>query len=434
MKIKKITAREILNALGIPVVETKVILDNGKIAVSSAPSGVSISKYEAVELRDKDPNRFFGKGVLKAVDNVNNKIGPKLIDFDPIKQTEIDQILVNLDGTKDKSNLGANAILSVSQAVLKAGALAVNLPLYKYVALKYCSSNKEIAISIPIFSLINGGLHGAGNLDFQEFHVIPTSQKTYSQCLALGEEIYHSLKKVLIYRNAIHSIGDDGGFAPDLFTNADALEILVEAIKETKYELGEDVFLGLDVAASFFYKDEKYTIRDKAQPLKVKDLIAYYKKINGEYHIFYLEDPLWEDDWKNWSLLTREIGETTLIVGDDLICTNKERLEKGIKEKACSAILIKPNQIGTISETVEVLQLAREANWKIVISHRSGETNDAFIADFAVGMGVDYVKFGAPARGERIAKYNRLLSIETELKSNNPPTSEKKELETPPIK
>lgn len=417
-KIKKIWAREILNSLGVPTIETTVVLEGDKIAVSSAPSGVSISKYEAIELRDEDQTRFLGRGALKAVENVNSKIGPKLIELDPTKQTKIDQLLIDLDGRSDKSNLGANTILSVSQAVLKAGALAVNLSLYQYIALKYGLTEKKIALPISIFSLINGGMHGAGNLDFQEFHVIPSSKKTYSQSLSLAEEVYQTVKKVLIYRNAIHSLGDDGGFAPDLFTNADALEIITEAIKQTEYNLGEDIFLGLDVAASFLYKNEKYVIRDKSQPLSPEEMIEYYKKLNQEYHIFYLEDPLWEDDWKNWSILTKEIGEATMIVGDDLLCTNKKRLERGMKEKACNAILVKPNQIGTISETVEVIKIAQQVGWKVVISHRSGETNDTFIADFAVGIGADYTKFGAPARGERIAKYNRLLAIENELRSS----------------
>ncbi len=408
-------AREILNSLGFPTVETTIVLKGGQSAVSSVPSGVSISKHEAVELRDQDEERFLGMGVLKAVENVNDKIGPKLVGIDPTKQTKIDQTLVDLDGKTNKSNLGANALLSVSQAVLKAGALAVNLPLYQYIALKYGLKRKKIALPVPIINLINGGLHGAGNLDFQEFHIIPTSKKTLSQSLCLGAEIYQTLKKVLIYRKAIHSLGDDGGYAPDLFTNADALEVITEAIEESKYDLGDDVFLGLDVAASFFYKNGKYTIRDRSHPLTPAAMIEYYKNLNQKYNIFYLEDPLWEDDWENWHALTKAIGETTMIVGDDLLCTNKKRVQVGIKKKACTAILVKPNQIGTVSETVEVVKIAKSTGWEVIFSHRSGETNDDFITDFAVGVGADYTKFGAPARGERVAKYNRLLAIEKEL-------------------
>lgn len=415
LKIKKIWAREILNSLGAPTIESTVVLTTDKVVFSSVPSGVSISKHEAVELRDGDPGRFHGMGVLKAVKNVNDKIGPKLVGYDPTEQTKIDQVLVDLDGKTDKSNLGANAILSVSQAVMKAGALKTNLPLYKYIALKYELVGEKITLPVSVLSLISGGMHGAGNLDFQEFHIVPSSKKTHSQGLRLGVEIYQTLKGVLVYRNAIHSLGDDGGFAPDLFTNADALEIIKETVKQTKYNLGEDVFLGLDVAASFLYKNEKYVIRDKAHPMTPDEMIEYYKKLNQEYHIFYLEDPLWEDDWKNWSILTKELGEETIVVGDDLLCTNKKRLQTGIKNRACTATIVRPNQIGTVSEAIEVVKTAKEAGWKVVVSHRSGETNDTFIADFAVGVGADYTKFGAPARGERIAKYNRFSVLEKEI-------------------
>jgi len=414
-KIKKIVAREILNALGIPTIETTIVLDNDQIVISSVPTGVSIGKNEAVDLYDQDKTRFDGKGVLKAIANVNEKISPKLIGLNPVQQTKIDQILVDLDGMPNKSNLGANAIFSVSQAILKAGSSTVGLPLYQYIIKKYGLTTKKPSLPNPIFSLINGGLHGAGNLDFQEFHLIASSRNPYHKALQMGSEVYHQLEKVLIHRNAVHSLGDDGGFAPDLFTNADALEIIREAIKQTPYRLGEDLFLGLDVAASFFYNNEKYVIRDKPQPLNPAEMIAYYQKLNSEYHIFYLEDPLWEDDWKNWPRLKQVLGEATMLVGDDLLSTNKERVKKAIKEKACTAILVKPNQVGTISETIEVIKIAHQADWRIVISHRSGETNDDFIADFSVGVNAQYVKFGAPARGERVAKYNRLLKIEEEL-------------------
>lgn len=414
-KIKKVFAREILTSLGTPTVEATVVLENGQTATSSAPTGVSISKHEVLELRDNDEDRFNGLGVLKAIANVNQKISQKIAGFDPTKQTKVDQALVDLDGTSNKANLGANAILAVSQAVLKAGALVNQTPVYQYLKLKYGLGGEKIKIPTPIFSLINGGLHGAGNLDFQEFHIVPTSQKNYSEALRLGVEIYAQLKDVLIHRNAIHSLGDDGGFAPDLFTNADALEVMVQAIKESRYRLAEDVFLGLDVAASFFYHNEKYQIRDESQALTAEGLIKYYKKLNRDYHLFYLEDPLWEDDWQNWRRLKEAIGATTTLVGDDLLATNKERVKKAIQEKACGAILIKPNQVGTISETVAVVKIAREADWLVIISHRSGETNDDFIADFSVGIGADYTKFGAPARGERVAKYNRLLAIEEEI-------------------
>jgi enolase len=413
--IKKITAREILNSTGLPTIETTVHMYKDRV-ISSVPSGASISQYEAVELRDGDKARYLGKGVLKAIEKINNLIGPKLAGFDPIKQTKVDQALIDLDGKADKSNLGANTILSVSQAVLKAGALSVKMPLYKYIAIKYDLAGKKINIPTPIFSFINGGLHGAGNLDFQEFHLIPTSKRTYSQSLSLASEIYQTLKKVLIHRNAIHSIGDDGGFAPNLFTNADALEVISEAVAHTKYRLGNEVFFGLDAAASFFHKFGKYSIKDSSHPMGPAELIGYYKELKGEYHILYLEDPLWEDDWKSWQTLTKEIGESTLIVGDDLLCTNKKRVLKAINKKACTSILVRPNQVGTISEAVEVAKIAKDKGYKVVVSHRSGETNDNFIADFSVGIGADYTKFGAPVRGERVAKYNRLLTIEDEIK------------------
>lgn len=416
-KIKSIKARQILDSRGNPTIETAIILDNGQTAVTSVPAGASIGKYEALELRDGDQKRFLGRGVLKAVANVNEKIGPKMAGLKVTNQQKVDQALVDLDGTFNKSNLGANAILSVSQATLKAGAKALSLPLYQYLALKYGLVGKKIPMPTSIFNLINGGMHGAGNLDFQEFHIIPSSRGSYQEELRSAQEIYQTLKKVLIYKGAIHSVGDEGGFAPNLFTNLDALEVIVESIGETNYRLGQDVFLGLDVAASFFYQNGQYTIKDRAQPFSTKEMIGYYKNLNKEYHLFSLEDPLFEDDWQGWNSLTREIGEETIIIGDDLLCTNNKRVKKGIEEKACTAILVKPNQIGTISETVEVIKIAKKAGWKIIVSHRSGETNDNFIADFAVGVGAEYTKFGAPARGERVAKYNRLLAIENELKS-----------------
>lgn len=416
-KIKKIEATEILDSRGNPTVETTVWLDDGSMGVASVPSGASTGKYEAIELRDGDPHRFQGMGVLKAVENVNQKIAPQLIGRDASYQGEIDQILIDLDGTEDKRNLGANAILSVSQAILEAAASSYKMPIYAFISAKYQMTGGSLTMPTPTFNLINGGKHGAGNLDFQEFHIIPTMRKSYSENLQTGEEIYQALKKVLIHRQAIHSVGDEGGFAPNLFTNMDALEVLMEAVNQNNYEFSHDVFLGLDVAASFFYKNGQYIIKDRAQPFSPVEMVDYYKKLNSEYHLFSLEDPFFEDDWESWHQLIETIGENTLIVGDDLLCTNKKRVKEAIPKKVCSAILVKPNQIGTISETVEVIKIARDAGWKIIVSHRSGETNDDFIADFAVGVGADYTKFGAPARGERIVKYNRLLKIEKELKA-----------------
>lgn len=419
-KIHSVSATEILDSRGNPTIEATVVLDDGWRGVASVPSGASTGHYEAIELRDGDPKRYNGLGVLKAVQNVNQVIAPKVIGLDPSKQAEIDKLLISLDGTKDKSKLGGNAILSVSQGICEAAAATLKLPLWKYIYQLAVNSFQltvsSLHIPTPTFNLINGGKHGAGNLEFQEFHVIPVAGKPYHQALEMGEEIYQTVKKVLIRHGAVHSVGDEGGFAPNLFTNMDALEVIVQAIKESGHEFRKDVFMGLDVAASHFYKNGTYSIRDRTQPLQANELIEYYRELCQQYPLYLLEDPLFDDDWDSWAKLTEEIGEKTIVVGDDLLCTNSERVKKGVEKKACTAILVKPNQIGTISETLEVIKSARTAGWKVIVSHRSGETNDTFIADFAVGVGADFTKFGAPARGERVAKYNRLLEIEEELK------------------
>jgi len=414
MIIKSIKAREILDSRGNPTLETRVELEDGSVAIASVPSGASVGKYEAIELRDEDPHRYNGMGVLKAVDNVNKIITPKLIGLPANNQLEADRTMINLDGTANKAKLGANSILSVSQGVCEVAAVGEKVPTFEHVSHLYGLKKKQLQMPIPIFNLINGGEHGAGNLDFQEFHIIPSPQKTYSEGLKMGEEIYQGVKKILIRNGAIHSVGDEGGFAPDLFTNSDALEVLTQAIKETGYELKKDVSLGLDAAAAFFYKDGRYQIRDRSTPMDSGELIEFYRDLIAQYPLFSLEDPIFEDDWRSWQKIMKSLAGT-LIVGDDLLATNKKRIEEAIKLHACSAILVKPNQIGTIAETIEVIKIARRAGWKVIVSHRSGETEDDFIADFAVGVGADYVKFGAPARGERVAKYNRLLEIENEL-------------------
>lgn len=423
-RISRVWSREIIDSRGIPTVETAVRLENGATAVASVPTGVSTGKYEAVELRDMDEKRFQGKGVLKAVNNVNQKLGPALVGKDPMGQREIDKLLVSLDGSPNKAVLGANASLSVSVAVAKAGAMAANMPLYLWIAelakVGGISGTGPMQVPAPIFNMVNGGLHGAGNLDFQEFHVIPATSKPYFAGLQGGVEIYHSLKAALIRRGAIHSVGDEGGFAPNLFTNADALEINVEAVNDSGYQMGQDFFLGLDVAAGTFYKDGNYSIKDRSNPMNASSFISFLEAINKQYRLVLLEDPLEEDDWNGWVEITQKLGNKLLIVGDDLLATNPERVKRAIELKACNAILVKPNQIGTVSETIDVVKQARSANWRIIVSHRSGETNDWFIADFAVGIRADFVKFGAPARGERVAKYNRLLSIEAELAAAKP--------------
>lgn len=417
-KLKTLYAREILNSRAIPTIEAVAVLEDGSLGVSSVPSGASVGTYEALELTDNDPNRYLGKGVLTAISHINGEIAQKLMGGEFGSLAEIDETLIKLDGTPNKSRLGANAVIAVSMSMAKAIAASSKMPLYRYIA-AIAQNNQPLFIPAPLFNMINGGKHGAGNLDFQEFHVIPNMRRSYAAALETGSTIYQTIKKILIRRGAIHSVGDEGGFAPNLFTNLDALEVLSEAITEQNHKVGSDVELGLDVAANSIYKDGRYVIKDRSSPLETMEFIDYLKDLNNQYHLRILEDPLAEDDWKGWTTITSTLGNSLMVVGDDLLVTNPERIKKGIAEKACNSILIKPNQIGTISETIAVTNQSRAAGWKIVVSHRSGDTNDPFIADFAVGVGAEYAKFGAPDRGERVAKYNRLLSIETELKSTS---------------
>lgn len=414
MKIKAIEAREILDSRGDPTVEATVFLENGLSATASVPSGTSTGIHEALELRDNDENRFHGNGVLKAVENIKTKIAPKLIGQDPTKQAEIDQIMIELDATENKRNLGANAILAVSIAVLKVSALGQKMPPCLYLFNKYKLTN-QLKIPGPIFVMFDGGKHGIGYLDFQEFHVIPVSTKSYSESLQMGEEIYKTIGQYLKYQGIISSVGFEGGYTPNIHTNSNALKFVNEATLQSKYKQKIDFFLGLDVAASTFYKNNSYHVKDFLQPLSTQKMIKFYEDLNKKHRFISLEDPLDEDDWEGWKALTHQLPEI-MIVGDDLLCADIKRAQRAIDEKACNAILVKPNQIGTISETIEVIKLVRDHDWKIIVSHRSGETNDDFIADFAVGIGADYVKFGAPARGERVAKYNRLWKIEQEIK------------------
>ncbi len=412
-----ITAREILDSRGNPTIETTVILNSGYRGTAAVPAGASRGKYEAVELRDSDPKRYNGMGVLQAVNNVNTIIGPKLRNQDALNQKAIDDVLLQLDGTENKSRLGGNTILSVSMATAIAAANHQRIPLYKYIN-AILSSVVPIKIErmpTPTFNLINGGMHGAGNLNFQEFLVIPASNKQFSLALEMGDEIYHSVKKILEYRNAAISVGDEGGFAPNLYTNTDALEILTEAIKATTYRLTVDVFLGLDLAASHFKTGRGYEIKDRPNPFSSKEFIGYLNEMRTKYRLLTMEDPLEEDDWSSWKELTKLTGNETNIVGDDLLVTSPKRLKKAIEEQACNAILLKPNQICSLTEFLTVVAMAKQHGIKCITSHRSGETVDTYIADIAVGIQSEYVKFGAPARGERVAKYNRLLAIEQEL-------------------
>lgn len=415
--IQGIWAREVLDSRGEPTIECTLWLDTGGIVAASVPTGSSTGKYEAVELRDKDNNRFMGKGVTKSVDIINSQIAPKLVGQDPTAQSEIDQMLINLDGTARKEKLGANTLLAVSQAVLKAGALSLNQPLYFYVQQKW---NPSSALKIPtcIYTMVNGGEHGANNLDIQEFQMIAASHLDFINSLNMATTMFHQLNQVLAAKNAIHSVGPVGGFTPNLYNNTDVFELLVETAKTTPYVFSQDFFLGVDAAASKFYSGGKYQLRERSEGYSPEELFEYYKKTYDVFRVLCFEDPFREDDEKMWQKITAELGESARIVSDLLTATNLERTQKAISKSMANTLLVKPNQVGTISEAVSVVQLARQAGWQILISHRSGETNDDLIADFAVGLSADYIKFGPPNRGERIAKYNRLLMIDAELRRN----------------
>ena len=419
--IQHITARQILDSRGRPTVEATVTLSDGTIATSSVPSGnISNEQVEAVELRDHVKTEYFGLGVSKAVALINGEINQKLTGQDPLYQTKIDQLLVDLDGTKNKSRLGSNTILAVSQAVMKAAAASLRLPLFVYVKEKY-QLISAFRIPSPIFNLINGGRHGGGTLDFQEFQLVPASHLPYNQALKIGVEMFMSIEEVLKQKGALTNVGLEGGFAPNLATNTDALEIFAEAAKAANYTISKDAFLGIDVGSDNFHKSGKYTIKDRSQPMSGKDFAKYLKKLHEQYRVFAFEDPLVPEAWSDWKFITGEMGETAMIIADDLIATNKTLLMKAIEEKACNALVIKPNRIGTITEAIEVASIAKQAGWHTIMSHRSSETTDDVLADIAVGIGTDYVKFGAPSRGERVVKYNRLLRIEEILMASTQP-------------
>ncbi len=414
-KIKKIVAREILDSRGQPTVEAILELEDGSTGIYSVPSGASVGKHEAHELRDEDKTRFVGKGVLKALGNIATVLAPKIIGMDAKNQIGIDEAMIALDGTDDKSKLGANSILALSGAVAKAQSVSQKVPLYQYIAQIAGSNTREFTIPTPMFNVLNGGLHAGFNLDFQEFLIVPPKANTFSKNLKFGAEVYFALKEVLKSQNYATLIGDEGGYAPMLYSNMEVFKIFEEAITMAGYKTGLDAFFSLDVAASNLKEGSTYRIKDKPVPQTGSDLTEFYIAVNEQYHLLSLEDPFSDDDWGDWSNLLGKIGAETLIVSDDLTCTNPKLLDKAIAEHAVNAVLVKPNQVGTISETLAFIKKAKEAKFKIIVSHRSGETNDDFIVDFAVGVGADYVKFGAPARGERVAKYNRLLEIEHEL-------------------
>jgi len=403
--IEQVGAREILDSRGNPTVEVEVALDDGTLARAAVPSGASTGEHEAVELRDGDAKRYSGKGVEKAVAAVLDEIGPELNGTDAVDQRIVDQKLVDLDGTPDKSRLGANAILGVSLAVAKAAADSSGLELFRYIG----GPNAHV-LPVPMLNILNGGAHADSDVDIQEFMIAPIGAESYREALRWGVEVYHSLKSVLKGRGLATGLGDEGGFAPNLKSNREALDLIVTAIEKAGYALGSQVALAMDVAATEFYSDGAYVFEGNKR--SAEQMLGYYAELLDAYPLVSLEDPLAEDDWDGWVRLTDEIGERVQIVGDDLFVTNPERLEEGIARRAANALLVKVNQIGTLSETLDAVNLATSYGYRSMMSHRSGETEDTTIADLAVATGVGQIKSGAPARGERTAKYNQLLRIE----------------------
>ena len=415
--IKTITAREILDSRGNPTVETTVILSSGARAKASVPSGASTGVHEAWELRDGDVKRYNGLGVLKAVNNVRVKIAEKLIGLEADKQEEIDRLMINLDGSENKKKLGANAILSVSLACARAAAADKGLELYQYIAQAYDFQHNGMGLPTTAFNILTGGRHENTNLDFQEFMVVPLGKKTFAEKVRLGSEIFHSLGNVLRQKHLETNVGDEGGYAPDISSSIKVMEMILAAGVRAGYKPGKDFGLGIDAGSSQFYHQEKkqYIFKLDQAHFTTANLIGLYYEWFRNFPVVSIEDGLSEDDWQGWRDLTRELGDELLLVGDDLFVTNVKRLRQGLKEKAGNAILIKLNQVGTLSETIECIKLAQKHKYKIMVSHRSGETADDFIADLAVAVGSEYIKAGSLSRGERLAKYNRLMEIEDGL-------------------
>ena len=408
--ITDIHAREILDSRGNPTIEVDVELACGAFGRAAVPSGASTGAHEAVELRDGDPKRYGGKGVLKAVESVNNVIAPQVVGMDALEQVAIDNLMIGLDGTPNKGNLGANAILGVSLAVAKAAAEALGLPLYRYLG-----GVSARTLPVPMMNILNGGKHAANSTDLQEFLIMPTGASSFAECLRWGAEIYAALKKVLASKGLNTNVGDEGGFAPSLSSNAMAIEVILEAIEKAGYRPGEDVWIALDPAASEIYEDGKYHLKREGRVLSSEEMVAFYVDWVNKYPIISLEDGMAEDDWDGWVKLVQAIGDKVQIVGDDLLVTNVERVQKDIERKAATALLCKVNQIGSLTEAIAAVDLAHRAGWACVVSHRSGETEDSTIADIAVGLNMGQIKTGAPCRSERVAKYNQLLRIEEEL-------------------
>ncbi|WP_418790960.1 phosphopyruvate hydratase [Phosphitispora sp. TUW77] len=408
--IADVFAREILDSRGNPTVEVEVFLEDGTMGRAAVPSGASTGAYEAVELRDEQNDRYMGKGVLKAVENVNTVIAPELIGLDAMDQVEVDRIMIDLDGTPNKGNLGANAILGVSMAVAKAAASSLEMPLYKYLG----GINAKV-LPVPMMNILNGGKHADNNVDIQEFMVMPVGALNFAEALRMCAEIFHHLKAVLKGKGLNTAVGDEGGFAPNLKSNEEALEVIMDAVSRAGYKPGEDIMLALDVAATELYKEGKYHLEGEGTVKTADEMIDFYEEISGKYPIISIEDGLSEDDWEGWQKLTARLGKKVQLVGDDLFVTNTERLAKGIETDTANSILIKVNQIGTLTETFDAIEMAKRAGYTAVVSHRSGETEDATIADIAVAANAGQIKTGAPSRTDRVAKYNQLLRIEEEL-------------------
>ena len=407
--IIKVHARQILDSRGNPTIEVDVVTENGVLGRAAVPSGASTGEHEAVELRDGG-KAYMGKGVLKAVENVNTKIAPELLGTSVFEQNHIDQLMIDLDGTTNKSNLGANAILGVSLATAKAAANELGLPLYRYVG--GVSAN---TLPVPMMNIINGGSHSDAPIAFQEFMIMPVKAQNFTHAMQMGTEIFHNLKKVLHDRNLSTAVGDEGGFAPDLPSNESAIEVILEAIQQAGYKPGKDVYIGLDPASSEFYSDGKYKLVSEKRELSSEEMVNYYANWVRQYPIISIEDGMSEADWNGWAMLTQQIGSKIQLVGDDIFVTNPSIFERGIEQGIANAILIKLNQIGTLSETLKAIALAKANNYRAVISHRSGETEDTTIADLAVATGAGQIKTGSLCRSDRVAKYNRLLHVEHEL-------------------
>ncbi|BAW42876.1 phosphopyruvate hydratase [Helicobacter pylori] len=412
LTIKDIHALEVMDSRGNPTIQASVILSDNTKASAIVPSGASTGKREALELRDNDKTRFLGKGVLRACENVNSVIKHHLIGLEAVNQAFVDERLRALDGTPNYANLGANAVLGVSMALARASAKALNLPLYRYLG-----GANALTLPVPMLNIINGGTHANNSIDFQEYMIMPLGFESFKEALRASAEVYHTLKKLLDGKNQLTSVGDEGGFAPNFNNNVEPLEVISQAIEKAGYKLGEEIALALDVASSELVDENfNYHLKGENKILDSHELVAYYKKLVAKYPIVSIEDGLSEDDWEGWAFLSKELGRQIQLVGDDLFVTNASLLQKGIEKNIANAILIKPNQIGTISETLETIRLAKHHAYQCVMSHRSGESEDSFIADFAVALNTGEIKTGSTARSERIAKYNRLLEIEHELK------------------